>query len=164
MKIKREWVTPVAIGAFMLSAVTGMLMFFHVDTGLNKDAHEWLGWILVGGVALHGAVNFGGLKRHFGSGRGKAVIGLFALLLALSFVPFGGEEGDPPTLAPARALSSAPIATLAEVARVTPEQMLARIRIAGLQPASAQQSLGELVGHDRHRQAEVLAKVLEETG
>ena len=37
------------MGAFTLSAVTGVLMFFHLDSGLNKAAHEWLSWAMVGG-------------------------------------------------------------------------------------------------------------------
>jgi hypothetical protein len=40
MTIQREWVTPIAAGAFLISAVTGVLIFFHVDSGLNKVAHE----------------------------------------------------------------------------------------------------------------------------
>ena len=162
MTIKREWATPIVIGAFLLSAVTGILMFFHVDTGLNKEAHEWLGWALVVGVALHAVVNFSGFKRHFGSVQGRAVIGLFALLLVLSFAPLGDSNDGPPTLIPARALANAPIAALAEVARVTPDRMLERIKAEGLQPTSSQQSLGELVGQDMRRQVAVLAKLLQE--
>lgn len=160
MKIDRAWATPLTIGAFLLSAVTGVLMFFHADIGLNKEAHEWLGWILVAGVAFHAMVNFGAFKRHFGTGMGKLLIGLFALLLALSFVPLGEEKGGPPTLAPVRALANAPIATLADVAQVSADEMMARIRAEGLQPASTRQSLGELVGKDMHRQVEVLARLL----
>lgn len=44
MTISRNWATPLTIGSFLLMAVTGLLMFFHLDTGLNKAAHEWLGW------------------------------------------------------------------------------------------------------------------------
>jgi hypothetical protein len=54
------------------------------------------------------------------------------------------------------------LATLAEVARVTPEQMLERVKTAGLQPASVQQSLRDLVGNDMHRQVEVLSGLLKE--
>ena len=162
MTIKREWVTPLTIGAFLLSAVTGVLIFFHLDTGLNKAAHEWLGWALVAGVVLHAVVNFNGFKRHFNTVPGKAVIGLFALLLVLSFAPLGEDEGGSHSQASARALANTPIVTLAAVARVTPEQMMERVKAAGLQPESAQQSLGELVGNDKHRQVEVLAKLFKE--
>lgn len=50
MKVSREWATPLTIGIFTLMAVTGILMFFHLDKGLNKTAHEWLGWLLVAGA------------------------------------------------------------------------------------------------------------------
>ena len=52
MSIKREWATPITIGAFLLSAVTGVLLFFHLDSGLNKLAHEWLSWVLLAAVAF----------------------------------------------------------------------------------------------------------------
>ena len=42
MKVSRDWATPVTIGSFGLMAITGLLMFFHLDSGLNKTAHEWL--------------------------------------------------------------------------------------------------------------------------
>jgi hypothetical protein len=68
---QREWVTPIAAGAFLLSAVTGVLIFFHVDSGLNKVVHEWLGWVLLGGVALHVIANFSGFRRHLGARRDR---------------------------------------------------------------------------------------------
>lgn len=43
MALKRQWVTPLMAGSFILMATTGILMFFHLDSGLNKTAHEWLG-------------------------------------------------------------------------------------------------------------------------
>ena len=60
----RPWATPLTIGSFALMATTGILMFFHLDSGLNKVAHEWLGWAMVAGVALHATVNWAALKRH----------------------------------------------------------------------------------------------------
>ncbi len=73
MKIQRNWVTPVTAGAFLLSAVTGVLIFFHVETGANKFMHEWLGWVLLGGAALHVVANLGGLKSHLATVRGKTL-------------------------------------------------------------------------------------------
>ena len=40
MTIRREWITPITAGAFLLSAVTGILIFFHIGTGLNKFGQE----------------------------------------------------------------------------------------------------------------------------
>lgn len=160
MTIQREWATPVAAGAFLLSAVTGVLIFFHVDSGLNKFAHEWLSWILLVGVALHVVANFGGFKRHLAARRGQWLMGVFALALLLSF--FGaGEKGEPPFAPPIRALAAAPLTTLAQVAGLTPEQLRERLNKAGLQPVSDQQSLSELTGPDLRRQVRTINGILD---
>lgn len=159
MKIQRNWVTPLTAGAFLLSAVTGVLIFFHVETGANKFVHEWLGWVLLVGAALHVLANFGGLKSHLATARGKWVIGVFVLVLAASFIPLGG--GDvPPFVQPIRALSNVPLTTLAQVAQVSPAQLRERLLQAGIASETDQQSVSELVGPDVKKQMRVLGAVL----
>ena len=92
----RPWITPLVVGAFLLSAVTGVLMFFHLDSGLNKTAHEWLSWAMVVGVTLHILLNLTAFKRYFTQTIAKAVMGVFALVLALSFIPLGAKAAANP--------------------------------------------------------------------
>jgi hypothetical protein len=159
MNIRRDWVTPITAGAFLLSAVTGVLIFFHIDSGANKFMHEWLGWVLLGAAALHALANFPGLKAHLKSRRGQALVGIFVAALLLSFVPLGGED-EAPFAAPVHALANAPLTTLAQVAQVSPAQLRADMVKAGLQPVSDEQTLSELVGPDPHKQMHVLADLL----
>ena len=117
MHIDRNWATPLTVGAFGLLATTGVLMFFHLDTGLNKTAHEWLSWAMLGGVVLHALLNLPAFKRYFTQTTGRVVMGAFALVLALSFLSLGGKGGKEPGFAPpVRALAAAPIPVLAQVA------------------------------------------------
>jgi hypothetical protein len=157
MTVQREWATPVAVGAFLLSAVTGVLIFFHIDSGLNKFVHEWLSWVLLGAVALHLVANFCGFKRHLVTRRGQVLMGAFALILTLSFVSPGGQESEPPFAPPIRALSAAPLTTLAQVARLRPEQLRERLTTAGLEPTSDQQRLADLIGPDMRKQVQVMS-------
>ena len=159
MKIQRNWVTPITAGAFLLSAVTGVLIFFHVETGANKFMHEWLGWVLLGGAALHVVANLGGFKSHLATVRGKTLIGVFVLALAVSFIPLGGVD-EPPFVQPIRALSQAPLSTLAQVAQTTPENLRDRLLKEGLQPTSDQQSLSDLIGTDIRKQMQLLGKIM----
>lgn len=159
MTLQRDWITPITMGAFGLLAVTGVLMFFHIDSGLNETAHEWLSWVLLGGVALHAAVNWAGVRRHLAGWRGRAAVGVFAAVLALSFVPLGGQ-GEPPFLPPMRALAAAPLGVLAQVAKVTPAQMRERLQAQGLSPAGDNDTVRSLVGEDTRAQMRVLSKVL----
>jgi len=158
MNIRREWITPITAGAFLLSAMTGTLIFFHIDTGLNKLVHEWLSWVLLGSGALHATANFAGFKCHLGTPHGQLLMGVFALVLLLSFVPLGKKD-TPPFAAPIRASSQAPT-TLARVAQVSQEQLHERLTKAGLQPKSDQQSLSDLVGPDMRKQVQVLGMLL----
>lgn len=159
MKLQRDWITPITMGAFALLAVTGVLMFFHVDSGLNETAHQWLSWVLIGGVALHAAVNWPGVRRHLAGWRGRAALGLFAVLPAASFAPLGGS-GEPPFVPPLRALADAPLPVLAQVAKATPEQWRERLRSAGLNPASDADTVHGLVGEDTRAQIRVLSQVV----
>ncbi|MBU0621007.1 MAG: DUF4405 domain-containing protein [Gammaproteobacteria bacterium] len=159
MNIQRSWVTPVTAGAFLLSGVTGVLIFFHADTGANKFVHEWLSWVLLGGAVLHVLANLGGFKTHLTTVRGKSLIGAFVLVLAASFIPLGGAD-EPPFVQPIRALSQAPLTTLAQVAQITPEILRDRMLKEGLQPTSDQQSLSDLVGTDIKKQMHMLERIM----
>lgn len=156
----RPWITPVVIGAFGLSAVTGVLMFFHLDSGLNKTAHEWLSWAMVIGVSLHVLLNLPAFKRYFTQITGRVVIGLFALVLALSFIPAGGSGGEPGFAPPVRALAKAPITVLAQVAGTSTDEVKAKLQAQGLTVTSDQQSVADLVGSDLRQQIGAMSKVL----
>lgn len=148
------------MGAFALSAVTGVLMFFHLDSGLNKVAHEWLSWAMVVGVALHVLLNLPAFKRYFGQTTARWVMGLFALVLALSFIPLASTKSEPGFAPPLRALAKAPITALAQVAGVSTEDMRIRLEDAGLNPSADTQSVSDLVGGELRAQIGTLGKVL----
>lgn len=161
LSAQRPWITPVVMGAFLLSAVTGVLMFFHLDSGLNKTAHEWLSWAMVIGVGLHVLLNMPAFKRYFKQTTGRVVMGAFALVLALSFIPAGGGSGSEPGFAPpVRALAQAPISVLAQVAGTSTEDLKAKLQAQGLKVTSDQQSVADLVGPDLRKQIGAISKVL----
>jgi len=163
MKMTREWITPITTGAFLLTAVTGVLLFFHADTGLNKAVHEWLSWVFLIGAILHLILNFGPFKKYLSQRKGQILLGGFILLLALSFIPIqGGHKHGSPFAAPIKALAGAPLTTLAEVARTTPDQLRAQLSDAGLTVTSDKQSISELVGDDLRAQVHLLQELLEQ--
>jgi hypothetical protein len=94
IKIARDWATPLTMGAFTLMAITGVLLFFRLDVGLNKVAHEWLGWMMIAAVATHAAANWTGLRRYLSAGgKSRAILIAALAALALTFVPVPGRQG-----------------------------------------------------------------------
>lgn len=161
MKLQREWVTPLVAGAFLLVSVTGVLMFFHVDRGLNRVAHEWLGWALLLGAALHLTTNARAMRKHLEKRPGQVVLALFVLLLGASFFSLPGEEGGggPPFAAPVAALAGAPMATLAAIAGIPEDEVRTRLRDAGFDGDA--RSVAGAVGNEPRQQLAALNAVLE---
>lgn len=160
MQIQRQWATPLTIGTFLLMAVTGGLMFFHLDQGLNKLAHEWLGWAMVAAVLLHVVPNWPAFRRHLTQPAGRVLIGVFALLLALSFFSVGSQSNEPGFAPPLRAMAQVPLSTLAPVLQMTPAELRVRLGASGVIAASDAQTLAELVGPDLRRQIGTLNALL----
>lgn len=158
MLIQRSWATPLVAGAFLLSAVTGLLIFFHLDRGWNKPAHEWLGWALIAGALFHIVANFSAFKQHLRQRKGQSLIGLFMLILLLSFA--GGGDEKPRFASTVQALAQAPWQLLAQVAQLSPAEVDRRLEAAGLKRQPEQQNLQALVGSDLRQQVTALNAVL----
>ena len=65
MRLNRNFVTPVLTVIFVMVALTGMLMFFHLFDGYTEVVHEILGLFLVVCTILHIILNWKALKIHF---------------------------------------------------------------------------------------------------
>lgn len=159
MKISRDWFTPLTLGTFVLLSVTGVLMFFHLDSGLNKTAHEWLSWLLLAAVGGHVLSNLVSLKRHLTATRTKFVLAGFAAVLLLSFAPIGGD-GKPGFAAPIAALAQAPLPVLAQVAGISEAELQQRLAAAGTPVDAGTTTLAQVVGSDLRRQIGTLNKVM----
>lgn len=157
----RSWITPLVIGSFVLLSVTGVLMFFHLDSGLNKVVHEWFSWLFVAGAGLHLALHNASFKKYLASATGRWVILGFMVLLALSFVPLGGSGGSkPPFIVPVQAMASAPLPLVAQVAHIEMAELQARLAKQGIALQSQQQSVKDLVGADLGAQMRTLSALM----
>ncbi len=128
MKMARDWLTAITIGAFFLMAVTGLLMFFHKAVAFNRPAHEWLSWAFVAGVVGHVVVNWASFKRYFKTLPGIGVIVLFLAILGASFYPWGG--GGQGGRGPGRSgvdqvVLAAPLPSVAALQGISPEALVA---------------------------------------
>ncbi|MGR3312292.1 DUF4405 domain-containing protein [Roseovarius indicus] len=156
----RKWATPLTMGVFLLMAVTGVLMFFHLDTGLNKLAHEWLGWVMVAGVGAHLAVNARAFLSHLKKPLARGIMGAMVAVLALSFVPMAGAGGSPVS-AVMQAVERADVGTVIALSGQEEAAGLARLAEAGF-VAEAGMPMQVLTGGDRGVQAQVIGVLFAE--
>lgn len=139
----RTWSTPLTIGAFILMAVTGVLMFFEWNPGLVTVVHQWFSWIFLLGTGGHIAANFRPFRKHLSSTWGKSSVTVCALVLAASFFSWGLVTGPQLERPIEEALVDAPLFALAGTIRADPDALLGRLKARGI-PATSQQSIREL--------------------
>ncbi len=151
--VSREWATPLTLGSFALMATTGLLMFFHLDSGVQKAAHEWLGWGLVAAVSLHAVANGKAFLRHLQApGRPRVILALCAAALAASFVvPVPGGEGASPPVLAMRAVAQAPLSAVAPLTGKTVAQLRSELAAAGVPVASDDASIDSAAQGSRER-------------
>ena len=153
----RDWATPLVAGSFLLMATTGILIFFHLDSGLNKVAHEWLGWAFVIGAIAHLVSNFPAFQKRLQNKLSKIIIGTCATLLLLSFAPVGGEGGGGSVVRSAmEAVNNAPLTTVAQLVGKDANTLLADLQAAGVKIDTVDQSISSVTGGEREEAEEAL--------
>lgn len=68
MKLNRKYVTPFISLVFLVVAISGVLMLFHLFDGYTEVLHEILGLFFVVCAVLHIMLNWKALKIHFKRG------------------------------------------------------------------------------------------------
>ncbi len=157
LRVSRDWATPLTIGVFAMMAITGGLMFFHADVGLQKLLHEWLGWLMVAAVGVHVLANAGGFLRYFRTGPvGLATVAVSVAALAASFVVRGADEGPSPPVLAIAALTQAPIAQVAPLFGKTAGQARDELARQGIVLDGDDKTIAQAVGRDRGKTAAAL--------
>lgn len=127
---------------------------------MNLNPHRPRTTPSVIGVLLHLLLNVNAFKRYVTPTTARAVMRVFALVLALSFIHAGGAKSEPGFAPPVRALAQAPIGVLAQVAGTRTDEVKTKQTAAGLTVTSEQQSVAALVGPDLCQQIGALTRVL----
>ncbi|MCA9656986.1 MAG: DUF4405 domain-containing protein, partial [Myxococcales bacterium] len=145
--------TPMVAAAFVITALTGVLLFFHLGERLFKQLHEWIGLAMVVGAALHIAGNWKAMVATLRRPP-QWVFAALALVTAAAFVvpqlsgdagP-GGKGGKAAQRLLQQALLSAPLDQLAPVLQATPDELAADLKEAGFTVAGTDASLTKIAG------------------
>ena len=126
-----RYATPFTTGLFMVSLVSGVLIFFHLGGGAFKGMHEWLSMVLIVPFVLHLWRNWRPLVSYF-----KHLPMAIALVLSLAgagafFLPAGGSAGGPPQLVFLHKILNNKVSDIAPLVGDTPEALTARLTAAG---------------------------------
>jgi hypothetical protein len=140
----RTWATPITIGAFILTAVTGIMLFFKLNLGMAKVVHEWLSWLLVAGTIFHVIANWKFMTNYLGSHLGRGIIAVFIIITAACLIPFGDSQGGHPHNRTSEALVRSPLSSVAMVAGHKPGEAVSMLQANGIRIEGNDQSIAEI--------------------
>ncbi|OIR06181.1 hypothetical protein GALL_116530 [mine drainage metagenome] len=153
----RDIVTPLAAILFLVMAVSGVALFFHITPNLFRTAHEWLGLLFAALAVWHASRYWRGLLGYL-----KRPVSLIAITLAVGLSlatigltgTLGHGRGNPHQVI--EALAQAPLDKAAAAFGLTGPEALARLQAKGIS-AEAGQPVREVARNAHMRPVEMLA-------
>jgi len=156
----KKLATPLAIAFFMVIAVSGIMLFFHLGEGFVKELHEWLGMVFVVAAVLHVYRNWSLFKKYF---QNHLLWKVFALTLGvvLAFVLPTGLSGPHKGLRSlVEAVAAAPLQQIAPVLGTSYEDLRTKFAKHGIAIDNPSISLREVAHHSKRELPEVLSIAL----
>jgi len=135
-----RYATPAMTSLFVISLISGVIIFFHIGPVWLHGVHEWLSMVLIVPFVLHMWRNWRPFVNYFK--RAAMPISLavgVAAVAAFGIVPAGaeGERSGPPQFALAAKLVAATPAAVAPLLGVTPYALVEKLKVAGFANADA---------------------------
>jgi len=154
----RRYATQSTAAIGLVVGITGIILFFHLARGPVESAHEWLGLLFVAIALLHVVRHRRGFAAMIRERRQQALfvlagLGLAAFLLAPS-------NGPDPRHRLINLAMEAPLARLAPLAGIVPEEAQSRLTAAGIVVTHSGQSLAGIAAVNHVEPGTVLALVL----
>jgi len=156
--------TPLTAGLFVVSAVSGIALFFHWAPRSFHAMHEWLSMLLLAPFALHLWKNWKPLVAY---ARRRTLYIPLALSMVAA-VPFavlaakGGGRAASPASRTVALMTEASLIDLAPVFRSTPEALLRQLQQRGYKASSTGQSPGAIGAASAAPASEILFSMMTE--
>jgi hypothetical protein len=159
----KPWATPLATGAFLISAVTGVLIFFDIEMGAVEPVHKWLSWLLLGGVGVHIFSNWNQFSGYFSKRPALGIIGMALVVTVASLLPVFSEKeegGGRSAGIAAKALESSSLETVALVLKTTPQVLVSRLEKSGIVTVAPSSTIQEIAARNGKSGKMVLGALL----
>lgn len=163
-RLLRQYATAIATGLFVVIALTGILLFFHLQERLVKSAHEWLGLVFVAAAVFHVVRNWSAFASLLTKTR-TLLIFLVVLIATGAFIVSAanapGGRGNPMARV-VNAVERAPLSAVAPVLGQPTEQMIERLRSAGYTVSGSDESLSHIAAAKGAKLPELLRVIMAE--
>lgn len=143
----------------MISAVTGILIFFHLNIGWIKTAHTWFSWLLLIGVASHVITYWKPFSKYFQKPLGRVIIVVCLIITLVSFLPFGPSKTKHPFMLISSTLANMPLTDLAQVLKKHPVELIEELEAKNINVADGKQTIAEIAKLNNRKDIDLLVAI-----
>lgn len=145
LNLLNRYATPLITGFFVVSAVSGVALFFHWAPATFHSMHVWLSMVLLVPFVLHLIRNWRPMI-HYARRKTLLIPLLFSLAVAIPFAVSnaGHARGGNPLFRAAALLTGAPLTDLAPILRTTPAALKSALEKQGYTVVSTASSLDQI--------------------
>ncbi len=154
--LSRSVITPFTIALFLIISITGVLMFFHIQSGPIRGLHEWLSIVFVVFGVLHVVVNWHVFLTYL---KKPAMIIFFILIaiLPLFLIGHGNERiGGNSIMGIMSNLEESSLTHIAPLFGMDESKAIATLQEHGIKIVSGQQTLHGIAEENTIRSFEIL--------
>ncbi|MBJ7538764.1 hypothetical protein [Marinomonas transparens] len=139
--------TPLFTGLFLVSLVSGVALFFHIEVGWFHAMHEWLSMVLILPFVLHLWRNWRPFVNYFKRSAMVQSLVISTIAAVLFVVWPAGEEGGaggPPPFAFSQAVISQSPEIVAPVFEMSASEMVVKLKDSGFASAEESKPLADI--------------------
>lgn len=159
-KSHRHWSTPLIIASGIIIAVSGVMMFFHLGTGLIQELHEWIGVLFAVGMLFHIHQHWQPFRRYFSQKTGIAIM-ITMIALSSGMLVATGDNEEHPAKQLAQQFSQKSLTEIAQFQQRPIEQLLIDMEIEQIEVRSPEISL-QKIAEENHTSPLRLIKIIVE--
>lgn len=159
--ISRKVVTPLTAALSLVIGISGVMLFFHVEDGLVKGVHEWLGMAFAVVMLIHLAMNWKAFKQHFKKPAAWVGTGVVTVISVAFIVSSMLQPNESPVRSIIHSIETTAVYDLAPVFKVSHLEISQKLDEAGVVIITGQETIQELAensGVDPRRLVVALTK------
>jgi len=156
----RRHITTITTALWLVAAVTGVILFFHLARGSIETIHEWVGMLFITAAVLHVVRHRASFANLLRQPRTHLLFAAVAAGIATFVLALPAERPGNPMHQLAQAAEKAPLAHLAPVLGINDQTLLNRLRAGGIAVNDPVLSLADIAAAHHVETSRLLALAL----
>ncbi len=159
--LPRKLITPITGALSLVIGISGVMLFFHIEEGLVKEIHEWLGMAFAATMLAHLAINWNAFTKHFKKPTAWVTTGIVTAISTIFLVTALSNPGKSPMHKIIYSIETTAVVDLAPVFKISESEIIQRLDQAGVEIKTGQETLQQLAENSGVNPRKLIASLVD---